>query len=92
MKDKILLLCKRLDKFDIDKIETISEIEQSELLSILDELIKENKLKLNAGVYYYIKPISRTKRQELPLFFQFHDKQTIDYIVKGFCADIEAKK
>ena len=92
MKNKILLLCKRLDKFDIDKIETISEIEQSELLPILDELIKENKLKLNAGVYSFITNTQHQKKPKLPLFFQFHDKQTIDYIIRGFCADIEAKK
>ena len=92
MKNKILLLCKRLDKSDIDKIETISEIEQSELLPILDELIKENKLKLNAGVYSFITNTQHQKKPKLPLFFQFHDKQTIDYIIRGFWADIEAKK
>lgn len=53
MKNKILLLCKRLDKFDIDKIEAISEIEQSELLPILDELIKENKIFFRNNTYFY---------------------------------------
>lgn len=28
----------------------------------------------------------------VPLFFQFHTKQDMDYILKGFCADVEVFK
>jgi len=92
MKNRILRLCKRLDKFTLDDIETVSEIETAELLPILDELIEENRLVYRENVYFYIKTKSQTQKQKLPLFFQFHDKQTIDYIIRGFCSDVEALK
>ena len=36
---RILKLCKRLNKFSLDEIETISEIDSSELKPIIDGLI-----------------------------------------------------
>ena len=44
MRDKILQLCKRLNKFTLDEIVTISELEPKNLKNILDELIAENKI------------------------------------------------
>ena len=51
MKDKILLLCKRLNRFTLDEISTISELEPNKLLPIINELISENKLLQENGVY-----------------------------------------
>ena len=56
---RILKLCKRLNKFSLDEIETISEIDST---------------------------------SKLPLFFEFHKKQDIEYIIRGFCTDIEVLK
>ena len=39
MKERILKLCKRLNKFSLDEIETISEIDSEELKPIIDVLI-----------------------------------------------------
>lgn len=55
MKDKILLLCKRLSKFTLDEISTISELEPNKLLSIINELISEGKLLQENGVYFILK-------------------------------------
>lgn len=44
MKDRILQLCKRLNRFTLDEIATISEISVAKLLPTLNELILESKL------------------------------------------------
>ena len=43
MKDKILQLCKRLNKFSLENLEILSEIPKSNLLPLLDEFVKEGK-------------------------------------------------
>lgn len=93
MKERILRLCKRLDKFSLDEIEMVSELESEELMPILSELKRENKLIQKGNSYFYNK-VSATKRTfgNLPLCFQFHSKEEIDYILKGFCCDIEVLK
>lgn len=93
MKDRILRLCKRLDKFSLDEIETISEIETEKLVPILTELKNENRIIQKGNIYYYNKICSaKRKFGNLPLCFQFHSKEEIDYILKGFCCDIEVLK
>lgn len=84
MKNKILLLCKRLDKFNIDDIETISEIEAAELLPILDELVSENKLVLRNGVYFYL----RKPETKKPTIFEHYSKENIDLIIRCFCSNL----
>ena len=94
MKDRILKLCKRLDKFTFDEILSIADdIDESVLKLMLQTLEHEHYLKLDNSNYIYIKRHS-SKRQcsRLPLFFQFHSNETIDFMIKGFCADVEAAK
>lgn len=91
MKERILQLCKRLNKFTIDEIETISEINSKELLPILKELIADKILLKKQNTYYYQKK-QKDLNIKLPLMFQYHSNQEIDYIVRSFCADIEAQK
>ena len=93
MKDRILRLCKRLNKFTLDDIEMVSEIETDELLPILNELIFENRLALKDNIYFYCQnTVSKKQVSKLPLFFQFHETKTIDYLIKGFCSDVEVLK
>lgn len=40
MKEQILKLCKRLNDFSIEEIETISELDSDELMPILSKLNK----------------------------------------------------
>ena len=51
MKDRILQLCKRLNRFTLDEIATISEISADKLLPTLNELILESKLLEENGTY-----------------------------------------
>ena len=55
MKDKILQLCKRLNKFSLENLEILSEIPKSNLLPLLDEFVKEGKLITKDGEYIYCK-------------------------------------
>ena len=91
--NRILKLCKRLNKFSLDEIETISEIDLSELKPIIDSLIQEEHLTYCDRTYYYNKKVCKKQQiSKLPLFFDFHKKQDIEYIIKGFCADVEVLK
>lgn len=94
MKERILRLCKRLDKFTFNEVLEITEdIEEQDLKNIFDNLISENKLIQKNGIYFYNKQIAKTKQiSQYPLFFQFHNKTEIEYIIKGFCANIEVLK
>ena len=92
--NRILRLCKRLDKFTFNEVLEITEdIKEQDLKNIFDNLISENKLIQKNGIYFYNKQIAKTKQiSQYPLFFQFHNKTEIEYIIKGFCANIEVLK
>ena len=90
MKERILQLCKRLNKFSLDEIATISEIDSTELSPILKELMSENFLIKKQSTYYYQRK-QKELTAKLPLIFQYHSNQTINYIIKGFCADTDVK-
>ena len=94
MRERILRLCKRLDKFTFEEVLEITEdIEEQDLKNIFVNLISENKLILKNEIYFYNKQIAKTKQiSQYPLFFQFHNKTEIEYILKGFCANIEVLK
>ena len=89
MKDKILLLCKRLSKFTIDEISTKSEFTPDKLLPIINELISENKLLQENGVYFYIKTQSISAKYSI---FKYYPKMTIDLVLKCFCESISTTK
>src|SRR5574344_75569 len=88
MRNKILKLAKRLDKFTLEDIEPILNIDNMQ--EILDNLIKEKSLQFQNGFYFYIK--KEYKKSDLPLFFQFHAKEEIDMIIKCFCAGVATDK
>lgn len=93
MKDKVLRLCKRLDKFTLDEIGTISELNSEVLLPLLGMFVKNKKLIKKGKIYQYNKNASSyLAKNRLPQRYQHHSKQDIDYMIKCFCADVEAKK
>lgn len=57
MRDKILKLAKRMNKFTFEDIEPILNIDN--LQEILDELVEENLLKFQNRTYFYIKKKSK---------------------------------
>ena len=85
MSDRILQLCKRLNKFTLDEIVTISEIPEYKLLTVLNELICENKLSLEHNIYSYQKKQKVSDKYSIFIFFS---KAIIDVILKCFCESI----
>lgn len=92
MRERILRLCKRLDKFSFDEIQTISEINFIDLLSVLESLVGEKRLFKQSNLYFYNKNFMKNSLIKVPQFFQHHSKLDINYIIKGFCLDIEVLK
>ena len=86
--NKILKLAKRLNKFTMEEIEPILNIDNLQIF--LDMLVEEKLLQCQNGTYFYIK--NESKKSDLPLFFQFHTKEEIDMIIKLFCAGIATDK
>lgn len=86
--NKVLKLAKRLNKFSIEDIEPILNIDK--LQEIINKLVEEKVLQFQNGIYFYIK--KESEKLDLPLFFQFHTKKEIDMIIKCFCAGITSDK
>ncbi|MDD3014338.1 MAG: tyrosine-type recombinase/integrase [Candidatus Gastranaerophilales bacterium] len=58
MKQKILKLAKRLNKFNVDDIAILAEIESNEIEYILQDMVLENNLKAdNNGNYLYLEKV-----------------------------------
>lgn len=89
MRGKILQLCKRLNKFTLDEIATISEISEDNLLPIINELVAENKLTKNQEQYIYCK--QKTMSTKYPVF-QYFSKETVDLIMRCYCLNIPTTK
>lgn len=85
MTERILQLCKRLNKFTLDEIATISEISGDNLLPVLNELISEDKLSFEENIYSYQK---KQKVSDKHSIFKYYPKATIDVILKCFCESI----
>ena len=82
MKDRILQLCKRLNKFTLDEIATISEFSADNMLPIINELVAENKLIDENKTYIYQK---KQKVSDKYSIFKYYPKTTINTIIKCFC-------
>lgn len=89
--NRIQKLCKRLNKFTLEEIALIAEMEESEAENILNFLIKENFLRKQNDIYIYIKE-KKSSKNRLPIMFQFHSPEEIDMIIKLFCANITTDK
>ena len=93
MKERILKLCKRLNKFSQADIETISGLNTDDVSPILYELLAENIIDEINGCYYYIKkPKQKTKENTVPEIFQYYSKENVELIIRCFCADIPTAK
>ena len=89
MRERVLKLCRRLDKFTLDEISTIAEdINESVLELLLLTLVQEGKLTLRNGLYLYNKK-QITKK---PSILSFYPKQIIDTTIRCFCLSIPAYK
>lgn len=89
MKDKILQLCKRLNKFSLENLEILSEIPKSNLLPLLDEFVKEGKFITKDGEYVYCKqnPVIQTHS-----IFKLYPAVVTDTVIRCFCEGIKTIK
>lgn len=72
MKERILKLSKRLNKFMLDEISLIAEdIEESVLIPILEELVQEQKLIKRGDLYLYNKKITANRQISKALWQTF---------------------
>ena len=86
MKDQVLRLCKRMDKFTLDDILLISEIDSEILKPILNDLITDNKLNLNNGYYQFISGAKAEKPK--PSVMRYYPIDILDTVLRCYCADI----
>lgn len=89
MKDRILRLCRRLNKFTLDEVSTISKINLNELLPTINELISENKLLCKNDVYFYLKKQNISEKYPI---LKYYPKATIDMVLRCFCESINTTK
>ena len=89
MRERVLRLCRRLDKFTLDEISTIAEdISESVLELLLLTLVQEGKLTLRNGLYLY----NKKQISKKPSILSFYPKQIIDTAIRCFCLSIPAYK
>lgn len=92
MKDKVQKLCKRLNKFTLDEIAFIAESDESDIKIVLDTLLKQRVLRKHGDIYIYIEKKKSQEKNHIPLIFQYHSQETIDMIIKCFCAELTITK
>lgn len=92
MKDRIQKLCKRLSRFTLEDIALIAELDESEVKNILQNLIEENLLIKHDNNYIYNNVEEAKLKKRLPKIFEYHSQDTIDFIIKCFCAEISPTK
>ena len=87
--NRILRLCRRLDKFTLDEISTIAEdIDESVLELLLLTLVQEGKLTFRNGLYFYNKQSFNKKYSIL----SYYPAKILDIVIRCFCLLIPAYK
>ena len=86
MKNKVLKLCKRLNKVTASEIAPILMLDEKEVSDILNELVSEDKLTVREDLIYFYKEVER--KTPLPLFFEYRTSQELELIKRCFCVDL----
>lgn len=67
-KDLIIKIARRLDKFSLDEIITVSELQEQEVKDILSDLLKSQVIIKNNDTYFFNpKKISKTNNYTPPV-------------------------
>lgn len=90
MKNKVLKLCKRLNKVIAAEIAPILMITEAEAREILNELVKDGSLTIRGDLVYFYKEVKR--KATLPLFFEYREKEEIELLIKCFSCEIPSIK
>ena len=90
MKDRLLKLCRRLDRFTFDDILLISEMDSEELEHYLNSFLSTNKLVLNNGIYRYNKD-SKSETVSSSIL-TYYPSQIVDAVLRSYCAEVPSYK
>ena len=90
MKNKVLKLCKRLNKVTVSEIAPILMIPEAEAREILNELVKDGSLTVRGGLVYFYNSQKQIKQDDL--FLEFHSKYDSKFILKCFCIGIKSEQ
>ena len=89
MRERVLRLCKRLDKFTLDEISTIAEdVDEAVLELLLLTFVQEGKLTLRNDLYFYNKQSFNKKYSIL----SYYPAKILDIVIRCFCLSIPAYK
>ena len=89
MKEQILKLCKRLNKFTLENLEILSEIPKAELLLILSKFVDENKLIKQENEYVFKKNKVSVQKYSI---FKTYPAIINDIVLRCFCENINSIK
>lgn len=92
MKERILKLCKRLDKFSLEEIVSIAEdINECVLELLLQTLVAENLLIYRNDMYIYnkVKTVSINKKYSL---LKYYPPKVLDIVIRCFGAGIPSEE
>ena len=89
MKNRLLRLCRRLNKVVIEDVLPILSVTEKEITPVFEELVAENRLgKRCDGVYFY----KEVTKKRLPLFFECRTPAELELIKRCFCADLPCQQ
>lgn len=98
MKDKIQKLCKRLNRFTLEEIALIAEMDEADIDSILEVLVHDDILIKNDDCYNYnhinignMSAKYKIKKQ-LPPSIRRQPTETINALIRCFCAGISPNR
>ena len=84
MKNRLLRLCRRLNKVVIEDVLPILSVTEKEITPVFEELVAENRLEKRCdGVYFY----REVTKKRLPLFFECRTPAELE-LIKGAFAQI----
>lgn len=95
MKDRVLKLCRRLKNCTLEDLVQFTEAEKSVIETILLYLINEGKIQEKDGIYSFIEqtnPKNYIENKNLQIMFMYHSQETVDVIMRGFCAMLPTLK
>ena len=91
MKNKVLKLCKRLNKTSLKEVLPILCATEAEVQPIFDGLEAEGLIKKREdGTYFYVE--LESNKPKLPLFFEYRTPEELDLIIRCFCTGLPSAK
>lgn len=95
MRDQVLKLCRRLKNCTLEDLVQFTEAKKSVIETILLYLINEGKIQEEDGIYSFVEQTNSKnyiENKNLQIMFMYHSPETVDIIMRGFCAMLPTLK